>query len=100
MKKNREMKGSEGPRKRFNEAGDMIPSDPVSRDETPSLSQLLARELDKLRDQGRISPIIYTIARDQAYAQSKVLKIITPEKNILKILKQRFRMQSVILKNL
>lgn len=76
MKKNREMKGSEGPRKRFNEAGDMIPSDPVSRDETPSLSQLLARELDKLRDQGRISPIIYTIARDQAYAQSKVLNNI------------------------
>jgi len=76
MKKNREMKGNLSKNRSLKEAGDMIASDPVNRDETPSLSQLLARELDKLRDQGRLSPFIYTIARDQAYAQSKVLNNI------------------------
>jgi hypothetical protein len=58
------------------EAGGMMVSDPINPNRDPSLSQLLARELDKLRDQGKLSPIIYTIARDQAYAQSKVLNNI------------------------
>ena len=76
MKKTREMKGSQRARKRLSEAGDMITSDPYNPNRDPSLSQLLTRELDKLRDQGRLSPIIYTVARDQAYAQSKVLNNI------------------------
>ena len=61
MRKNREMKGSLMPRKKIREAGDMIASDPKQA-VNPSLFELILRELDKLRDGKRISPMLYSRA--------------------------------------
>lgn len=55
------MKGSLMPRKRLKEAGDMIASDP-KQPVNPSLFQLIVRELDKLKAEKRIDPMLYSRA--------------------------------------
>ena len=50
-------------RKIVNEAGDMIVSQPVNKSE-PNFIELLTREVEKLHDGGRISPVIYNRSRD------------------------------------
>ncbi len=46
------------------EAGDMIVSAPGPALAGPSPLELVARELDKLRDSGEVNPLIYSRARD------------------------------------
>lgn len=47
-----------------NEAGDMIASAPGPALAGPSPLEMVARELDKLKDSGGINPLIYSRARD------------------------------------
>lgn len=61
MRKTREMKGSLMPIKKIKEAGDMIASNP-KQPVNPSLFQLIVRELDKLRKEKRIDPMLYSRA--------------------------------------
>lgn len=60
----------------IDEAGDMIASAPGPAPAGPSPLELLARELDKLKDSGGISPVIYSRARDLlALLRSPLLQI-------------------------
>lgn len=51
-------------RRRIREAGDMIASQPGPALAEPTLIDLLAREIEKLRDSGHLSPLIYARSRD------------------------------------
>jgi hypothetical protein len=51
-------------RKSVKEAGDMIVSQPGPALAEPDFIELIAREVEKLRDGGRISPIIHARSRD------------------------------------
>lgn len=50
-------------KKKIKEAGDMIASQPGPSLAEPSFGELLAREVERLRDRGEISPVIYYRAR-------------------------------------
>jgi hypothetical protein len=64
MKKTREMKGNLSNTKGLREAGDMVVSQPGPTPAGPNFIELIAREVEKLHDGGRISPLIYTRSRD------------------------------------
>lgn len=49
---------------RLKEAGDMIASQPGPVKSQPNFIELLAREIEKLNDSGRLSPVIYARSRD------------------------------------
>ena len=51
-------------RRRVKEAGNMMASSPGPFKSEPSFIELLAREVEKLKDSGRISPVIYARSRD------------------------------------
>ena len=58
------------------ETGGMIASQPGPALAEPSPLELLSRELDKLKDSGGISPVIYSRARDLlALLRSPLLQI-------------------------
>ena len=60
----------------IDEAGDMMASQPGPALAGPSPLELVARELDKLKDSGGISPVIYSRARDLlALLRSPLLQI-------------------------
>jgi hypothetical protein len=66
------MKGNLSKIKKIREAGDMIASDP-KQPINPSLFELIVRELDKLREVKRISPIIYS--RAIVMAKSRIIQL-------------------------
>jgi hypothetical protein len=49
---------------RLKEAGDIIASQPGPAKAQPDFIELLAREIEKLNDSGRLSPVIYARSRD------------------------------------
>lgn len=60
------------PRKRISEAGDMIASDPKQA-VNPSLFELIVRELDRLRSEKRIDPMLYS--RAIVMARSRIMQL-------------------------
>jgi len=76
MKETREMKGNLSKNKGIGvdlkEAGNMIPSDP-KQPVSPSLFELILRELDKLNRLKRIDPMLYS--RAIVIAKSRIIQL-------------------------
>jgi hypothetical protein len=72
MKKTGEMKGNLMPNRGLREAGDMIASQPVNPT-SPSLFELIVRELDKLNRLKHISPAVYS--RAIILAKSRIMQL-------------------------
>ena len=78
----------------LHEAGDMIAGQPYNPDRSLSFPDTVVRELERLKDTGRIRPDIYSRAVDLARGQEKILNKIynsgarNLERAVMFILKQ------------
>jgi hypothetical protein len=76
MKETREMKGNLSKARRIkealHEAGDMIPSD-LKQPVSPSLFELILRELDKLNRLKKVDPMVYS--RAIVMARSRIIQL-------------------------